>query len=95
MAYYFKMSCTCAGMVLKFVNLQRYQSSNKSLVYQGGLAKEDVELIVCHLLIEGYLKEDFHFTPYSTIRYGTGSGDGSGFGPALVKTLPVTIIFQR
>jgi hypothetical protein len=36
---------------------------------QGGLSKEDVELVVCHLIIEGYIKEDFHFTPYSTIRY--------------------------
>jgi hypothetical protein len=25
--------------------------------------------VVCHLIIEGYIKEDFHFTPYSTIRY--------------------------
>jgi hypothetical protein len=24
--------------------------------------------VVCHLIIEGYIKEDFHFTPYSTIR---------------------------
>jgi hypothetical protein len=39
------------------------------LSFKGGdLSKEDVELVVCHLLIEGYLKEDFHFTPYSTIR---------------------------
>ena len=28
-----------------------------------------MELVVCHLIIEGYIKEDFHFTPYSTIRY--------------------------
>lgn len=37
--------------------------------WQGGLSKEDVEMVVCHLIIEGYLKEDFHFTPYSTISY--------------------------
>ena len=27
------------------------------------------EAIVCNLLLEGHLKEDFHFTPYSTISY--------------------------
>lgn len=25
--------------------------------------------IIAHLLVNGYLKEDFHFTPYSTISY--------------------------
>ena len=28
-----------------------------------------VEAIISNMLIEGYLKEDFHFTPYSTISY--------------------------
>ena len=28
-----------------------------------------VETIVSNMLLEGYLKEDFHFTPYSTISY--------------------------
>lgn len=27
------------------------------------------ETVIAHLLIEGYLREDFHFTPYSTISY--------------------------
>ncbi|XP_068084360.1 ATP-dependent DNA helicase Q1 [Anabrus simplex] len=31
--------------------------------------RETGEAIVAHLLFEGYLKEDFHFTPYSTISY--------------------------
>lgn len=31
--------------------------------------KAQVETIVAHLLIENYLKEHFHFTPYSTISY--------------------------
>lgn len=38
-----------------------------------GIAKNSerhfVEAIVSNMLIEGYLKEDFHFTPYSTISY--------------------------
>ncbi|XP_071493207.1 ATP-dependent DNA helicase Q1-like [Diadema antillarum] len=29
----------------------------------------DYEHIIAHLLLEGYLKEDFHFTPYNTISY--------------------------
>ena len=37
-------------------------------VLQGGLEKEKIELIVGHLVVEGFIKEDFHFTPYSTIR---------------------------
>ncbi|XP_072034174.1 ATP-dependent DNA helicase Q1-like [Amphiura filiformis] len=28
-----------------------------------------MEQIIAHLILEGYLKEDFHFTPYSTISY--------------------------
>uniref|UniRef100_A0A1B6M5M1 ATP-dependent DNA helicase n=1 Tax=Graphocephala atropunctata TaxID=36148 RepID=A0A1B6M5M1_9HEMI len=31
--------------------------------------RETAENILAHLLIVGYLKEDFHFTPYSTISY--------------------------
>ena len=35
----------------------------------GGLGKDQVESLVAHLTVEGHLKEDFHFTPYSTISY--------------------------
>ena len=34
-----------------------------------GLSKDQVESLVAHLTVEGHLKEDFHFTPYSTISY--------------------------
>jgi hypothetical protein len=51
------------GKLMLFVNLILM-----FLIFKGGLSKEDVELVVCHLIIEGYIKEDFHFTPYSTIR---------------------------
>ena len=33
------------------------------------LAKDRLEAVVAHLTVEGHLKEDFHFTPYSTISY--------------------------
>ena len=33
------------------------------------LPREDCERVLCHMLLEGYLREDFHFTPYSTISY--------------------------
>jgi len=34
-----------------------------------GVSRDVVELILSYLIIEGYIKEDFHFTPYSTISY--------------------------
>lgn len=34
-----------------------------------GISKEMAETVVAFLLLDGYLKEDFHFTPYSTISY--------------------------
>ncbi|XP_071790032.1 ATP-dependent DNA helicase Q1-like [Asterias amurensis] len=33
------------------------------------LSRLDCESILCFLLLEGFLKEDFHFTPYATITY--------------------------
>lgn len=32
-------------------------------------SRADVERILAHMIVSGYLKEDFHFTPYSTISY--------------------------
>lgn len=32
-------------------------------------SRETGEVILAHLLVTGYLQEDFHFTPYSTISY--------------------------
>ena len=31
--------------------------------------KSQIEHVVAYLLINGYLKEDFHYTPYNTISY--------------------------
>lgn len=33
------------------------------------LSRHQCERVVIHLLMSEYLKEDFHFTPYSTISY--------------------------
>ncbi|KAL9955233.1 hypothetical protein ACROYT_G036526 [Oculina patagonica] len=33
------------------------------------LSREDCERVIVNLLLEGVLREDFHFTPYSTISY--------------------------
>ena len=35
----------------------------------GDFTRVQMETIVAKLLIEGYLREDFHFTPYNTISY--------------------------
>lgn len=33
------------------------------------ISRDHCETVLAHLLLEGYLKEDFHFTPYNTISY--------------------------
>ncbi|XP_066281240.1 ATP-dependent DNA helicase Q1-like [Branchiostoma lanceolatum] len=33
------------------------------------LSREMGERVITHMLLEGYLREDYHFTPYSTISY--------------------------
>lgn len=33
------------------------------------LSREDCERVIVDMLLEGVLREDFHFTPYSTISY--------------------------
>ncbi|XP_078617641.1 ATP-dependent DNA helicase Q1-like [Branchiostoma floridae x Branchiostoma japonicum] len=33
------------------------------------LTREMGERVITHMLLEGYLREDYHFTPYSTISY--------------------------
>ena len=35
----------------------------------GKWSKEEVEQIVAHMLVEGYIMEDMHYTPYSVISY--------------------------
>lgn len=32
-------------------------------------SREIGEAVLAHLLVSGYIQEDFHFTPYSTISY--------------------------
>ncbi|XP_063841072.1 ATP-dependent DNA helicase Q1-like isoform X1 [Scylla paramamosain] len=56
----------------KLVDLFLGKGSTKQRV-QGataiGLPRETAENIVAYLLVDGFLKEDFHFTPYSTLSY--------------------------
>ena len=57
---------------LKLVEaVQGRGASNLKLAGWAGasLGKDQVESLVAHLTVEGHLKEDFHFTPYSTISY--------------------------
>merc|ERR1711942_387910 len=35
----------------------------------GKLSKDQVEQVVANLLVEGYIVEDMHYTPYSIISY--------------------------
>lgn len=56
----------------KLVDLFLGKGSTKQRVQEAtaiGLLRETAENIVAHLLLDGFLKEDFHFTPYSTISY--------------------------
>ena len=34
-----------------------------------GISRDKAERILAHMLLEGYIREDFHFTAYSTICY--------------------------
>ncbi|XP_038046923.1 ATP-dependent DNA helicase Q1-like [Patiria miniata] len=51
------------------------------------LTRVDCVSILCYLLLEGYLKEDFHFTPYATISYILP-------GPKASSSLTQPIVFK-
>ncbi len=54
------------------------------------LSRLDVEFTLVHLLLEGYLKEDFQFTPYQTISYlvaGPRELAGDSVGPVTVPSV--------
>lgn len=38
-------------------------------VKAAAIAREKAEMILAYMLLEGYIREDFHFTAYSTICY--------------------------
>ncbi|XP_041365340.1 ATP-dependent DNA helicase Q1-like [Gigantopelta aegis] len=50
-----------------------YGKGHSSLKVKGldplSVSRDKAERILVHMLLEGHLKEDFHFTPYSTISY--------------------------
>ena len=49
--------------------------------------KSQIEHIVASLIIDGYLKEDFHYTPYNTISYIL-PGNRSNIIKPLVMSVP-------
>jgi ATP-dependent DNA helicase Q1 len=49
--------------------MEIWQQKLKKLKPPSALSVEDRESILLHALVEGVLKEEFHFTPYSTISY--------------------------
>ena len=49
--------------------MELWQQRLKKEKTSSPLGLEDKECIFLHALVEGVLKEDFHFTPYSTISY--------------------------
>lgn len=56
----------------KLVDLLLGKGATKQRVQEAiatGLSRDKAESIVAFLLIDGFLKEDFHFTPYSTLSY--------------------------
>ena len=46
-----------------------YASSKVIIEQQLSHFREMGERLVANMLIKGYLKEDFHYTPYSTLSY--------------------------
>ena len=52
-----------------------------------------VETIVSNMLLEGYLKEDFHFTPYSTISYILPTK--ANIPPTYRIAIPITLTKER
>ncbi len=58
---------------LKLVNALLGKGESRLRITDWSPAKEfdkrTAEMVVAYLLLEGFLKEDFHFTPYSTISY--------------------------
>lgn len=56
----------------KLVDLLLGKGATKQRVQEAiavGLSRDKAENIVAYLLVDGFLKEDFHFTPYSTLSY--------------------------
>merc|ERR1719474_1033614 len=42
--------------------------------WKGSASRDRTEMIVAYLMVEGFIKEDFHFTPYTTISYFVSGG---------------------
>ncbi|RXG73071.1 ATP-dependent DNA helicase Q1 [Armadillidium vulgare] len=60
------------------------------------LSRERAETIIAHLLIDGFLKEDFHFTPYSTISYITpGDKAAAGLQPSPLEVSKLSFSLSK
>lgn len=49
------------------------------------LPRESLEIILAHMLLKGYLREDYHFTAYSTISYIVKGRKSASLESGLVK----------
>lgn len=49
--------------------LSEISSKSNKPNYSNNLRQNELEVLILTLLMKGYLKEDFHFTPYNTIVY--------------------------
>ena len=90
---------SCAKVVLQLV--EKAVSAKERLTFlklleslkgQGGtlLPAQSCERVIMHMILEGVLKEDFHFTPYSTISYLVAGPRANA-----VKTGRVTLSIQQ
>jgi len=62
------------------------------------LERDKCESVIAYLLLKGYLKEDFHFTPYSTISYlvlVSGKRDGKDLSMKIAVETANTVVKSK
>lgn len=58
-----------SNKLAELVNSEIMSKNKKSKYYPNNLNQYEVENLILTMLMNSYLKEDFHFTPYNTICY--------------------------
>lgn len=58
-----------SNKLAELVTSEIVSKNKKSNFYQNNLNQNEVENLILMMLMNNYLKEDFHFTPYNTICY--------------------------
>lgn len=58
-----------SNKLAEVINSEIVSKNKKSNFYQNNLNQHEVENLILTMLMNNYLKEDFHFTPYNTICY--------------------------